>query len=281
MDLMATIAKPKDRPVMVTICGDSGTGKTSLAATFPNPIFIRAEDGLQSVPADKRPDAFPVLAAAKATDTVQMLWDQLIALLQQPHEYQTVVIDSVTALERLFIASVLESDHKAKSINQALGGYGAGPAAVASMHQRVRKAAGLLNERRGMHVVFVAHADVEMMRLPDTDDYMRYSLRLPSKSMPPYVDDVDLVGFLKLTTYTKGDDGDRKKAISTGERELICYATAANVSKNRFGITEAIEVPQGVNPLEELIPYLRREPEPAQAGEWPAATITENETEQE
>lgn len=281
MDLMATIAKPKDRPVMVTICGDSGTGKTSLAATFPNPIFIRAEDGLQSVPADKRPDAFPVLAAAKATDTVQMLWDQLIALLQQPHEYQTVVIDSVTALERLFIASVLESDHKAKSINQALGGYGAGPAAVASMHQRVRKAAGLLNERRGMHVVFVAHADVEMMRLPDTDDYMRYSLRLPSKSMPPYVDDVDLVGFLKLTTYTKGDDGDRKKAISTGERELICYATAANVSKNRFGITDAIEVPQGINPLEELIPSLRREPEPARADEWPAATITENETEQE
>lgn len=281
MDLMATIAKPKDRPVMITICGDSGTGKTSLAATFPNPIFIRAEDGLQSVPADKRPDAFPVLAAAKATDTVQMLWDQLIALLQQPHEYQTVVIDSVTALERLFIASVLESDHKAKSINQALGGYGAGPAAVASMHQRVRKAAGLLNERRGMHVVFVAHADVEMMRLPDTDDYMRYSLRLPSKSMPPYVDDVDLVGFLKLTTYTKGDDGDRKKAISTGERELICYATAANVSKNRFGITDAIEVPQGVNPLEELIPSLRREPEPAQADEWPTATITENETEQE
>lgn len=281
MDLMATIAKPKDRPVMVTICGDSGTGKTSLAATFPNPIFIRAEDGLQSVPADKRPDAFPVLAAAKATDTVQMLWDQLIALLQQPHEYQTVVIDSVTALERLFIASVLESDHKAKSINQALGGYGAGPAAVASMHQRVRKAAGLLNERRGMHVVFVAHADVEMMRLPDTDDYMRYSLRLPSKSMPPYVDDVDLVGFLKLTTYTKGDDGDRKKAISTGERELICYATAANVSKNRFGITDAIEVPQGINPLEGLIPSLRREPEPARADEWPAATITENETEQE
>lgn len=281
MDLMATIAKPKDRPVMVTICGDSGTGKTSLAATFPNPIFIRAEDGLQSVPADKRPDAFPVLAAAKATDTVQMLWDQLIALLQQPHEYQTVVIDSVTALERLFIASVLESDHRAKSINQALGGYGAGPAAVASMHQRVRKAAGLLNERRGMHVVFVAHADVEMMRLPDTDDYMRYSLRLPSKSMPPYVDDVDLVGFLKLTTYTKGDDGDRKKAISTGERELICYATAANVSKNRFGITDAIEVPQGVNPLAELIPSLRQDPEPAPADEWPAATITENETEQE
>jgi len=250
MSLMATIAKPEDRPVMVTICGDSGMGKTSLAATFPKPIFIRAEDGLQSIPVATRPDAFPVLTEAA------QLWDQLKALIHEPHEYQTLVIDSVTALERLFLADVLASDPKAKSINQALGGYGAGTAAIAAMHQRVRKAAGLLNTRRGMHVVFVAHADVETMRLPDSDDYMRYSLRLPAKSLPPYVDDVDVVGFLKLVTYTKGDEGERKKAISTGDRQLIVHASAANVSKNRYGITEPIDFEPGENPLGKVIPAL-------------------------
>jgi hypothetical protein len=257
MSMLSTIAKPADRAVICTICGDSGMGKTSLAAAFPKPIFIRAEDGLQAIPAGQRPDAFPLLAAPRATDAVQALWDQLIALLHEDHDYQTLVIDSVTALERLFIASVMESDTKAKSINQALGGYGAGVSAVASMHQRVRKAAGLLNERKGMHVVFVAHADVETMRLPDSDDYMRYSLRLPPKSLPPYVDDVDVVGFLRLETFTKGEDGERKKAISTGDRQLIVHATAANVSKNRFGVTEALDCPQGVNPLAEFIPALR------------------------
>jgi len=250
MSLMETIAKPQDRPVMVTICGDSGMGKTSLAATFPNAVFIRAEDGMQAIPKDKRPDAFPVLANA------QMLWDQLTALVTEPHEYKTLVVDSVTALERMFIADVLASDPKARSINQALGGYGAGVNAVAAMHQRVRRAAGVLSERRGMHVVFLAHADVETMRLPDSDDYMRYSLRLPPKSMPPYVDDVDVVGFVRLVTFTKGEDGERKKAISTGERELIVHATAANVSKNRYGITEAMEFLPGVNPLAGKIPGL-------------------------
>lgn len=256
MSLMDTVSTPADRAVICTICGDSGMGKTSLAAAFPKPIFIRAEDGLQAIPADRRPDAFPLLTGAKSADAVKAVWDQLIALLQEDHDYQTVVIDSVTALERLFIASVLESDPKAKSINQALGGYGAGVAAVAAMHQRVRKAAGLLNERKGMHVVFVAHADVEMMRLPDSDDYMRYSLRLPQKSLPPYVDDVDVVGFLRLETFTKGDDGERKKAISTGDRQLIVHATAANVSKNRFGITEPLDCPEGRNPLAAFIPAL-------------------------
>lgn len=270
MSLMATISKPQDRPVLMTVCGDAGTGKTSLAATFPKPIFIRAEDGLQAIPAAQRPDAFPILRGP------QDLWDQMIALLQENHDYKTLVIDSVTALERMFVQDVLDSDKKAKSINQAMGGYGAGPAAVAAMHQRVRKAAGLLNERKGMHVVFVAHADVETMRLPDADDYMRYSLRLPSKSLPPYVDDVDLVGFLRLETFTKGADGERKKAISTGDRQLVCHADAACVSKNRFGITEPLECTPGVNPLLGLVPSLGKpkgkakeqpKPEPEQTEE--------------
>ena len=266
MSIMETVSTPADRAVICTICGDSGMGKTSLAAAFPKPIFIRAEDGLQAIPASRRPDAFPLLTGAKSADAVKALWDQLIALLQEDHDYQTVVIDSVTALERLFISSVMESDPKAKSINQALGGYGAGVAAVAAMHQRVRKAAGLLNERKGMHVVFVAHADVETMRLPDSDDYMRYSLRLPSKSLPPYVDDVDVVGFLRLETFTKGDEGERKKAISTGDRQIIVHATAANVSKNRFGITEPLDCPEGANPLASIIPSLGGHNAPAAQG---------------
>ena len=250
MSILETIQKPLDRAVMVTICGDSGMGKTSLAAAFPKPIFIRAEDGMQAIPNDKRPDAFPLVH--KSAD----VWEQLTALCNEKHEYETLVIDSVTALERLFVSDVLASDPKAKSINQALGGYGAGVAAVAAMHQRVRKAAGILNERRGMHVVFVAHAEVETMRLPDMDDYQRYSLRLPIKSLPPYVDDVDVVGFVKLETHMWGEEGDRKKAISTGARELVVHAAASNVSKNRFGITDALPLPMGENPLAQFIPSL-------------------------
>jgi hypothetical protein len=189
MSILSSVSKPADRPVIATICGDSGLGKTTLACTFPNPIVIRAEDGLQAVPPDMRPDAFPVL------QTQEQLWEQLVALLQEKHSYQTLVIDSVTALERMFVQYVIDSDpKKPKSIIQAQGGYGAGLAAVATMHNRVRKACGLLNERLGMHVVFVAHADTETIELPDQDAYTRYILRLGKKSMAPYVDDSDVVG---------------------------------------------------------------------------------------
>ncbi len=244
MSVLATISKPENRPPIITICGDAGTGKTSLAATFPNPIFIRAEDGLQAIPADQRPDAFPLLHSGEE------IWPQLIALLNEPHDYKTLVIDSVSALEALFIRDILETDKRAKGINQALGGYGNGPAAVAAAHLRVRKAAGMLRDKRGMNVVFISHADLETMRLPDSDDYTRYSLRLMPKSLPAYVDDVDLVGFVRLVSALRGDEGDRKKVISNGDREIICHATAASVSKNRYGITEPLDCLPGVNPLE-------------------------------
>jgi hypothetical protein len=251
MGVLSTIEKPQDRPLFVTVLGDSGLGKTSLACTFPKPIVIRGEDGLQAIPKDDRPDAFPLVTS------VDQLWEQLTALVKEDHDYQTVIIDSVTALERLFIQHVIESDPKEpRSINQALGGYGAGLAAVANLHQRVRKACGILNERKNMHVVFVAHADTETIELPDSDPYTRYSLRLGRKSVAPYVDDSDVVGFMKLETFYTGD-GDRKKAISDGARVLVTYATASNVSKNRLGITEDLQCELGQNPLAPFVPSLQ------------------------
>ena len=173
MSIMKTIGKPSDRPVIVTITGDSGVGKTSLASSFPKPIFIRAEDGLQAIPASTRPDAFPLLTSPED------LWEQLKAIIHEEHGYNTLIIDSVTALERLFVQSVVDSDpKKPKGIQQAHGGYGAGREQVATMHARVRKAAGLLGERRGMHTVFVAHADTSRLEPPDGDTYLRYTLRL-------------------------------------------------------------------------------------------------------
>lgn len=253
MSVLSTISKPQDRPVIATITGDAGVGKTTLSATFPKAIFIRIEDGLQAVPSNLRPDAFPVVTR------VEQLWEQLTALIKDQHDYQTLVIDSVTQLETLFAEHVIESDpKKPKSLAQANGGYGAGYGAVAALHGRVRKAAKMLNEQRNMHVVFIAHSDVSTIELPDEDPYSRYELRLHKKSVPHYVDNVDLVAYLKLETFTTGD-GERKKAISSGNRIAICYTAAAQISKNRFGITEPLEVAQGANPFLPFINSLKAE----------------------
>ena len=250
MSLSELIEKPANKPVIMTVLGDAGLGKTSLACTFPDPIVIRGEDGLQAIASDIRPDALPLI------ESPDQLWEQLMLLIREDHKYKTLVVDSVTALERIFAQAIIDSDPKRpNSINQALGGYGNGASAVGAMHQRLRKAAGMLRDKRDMNVVFIAHAETETITPPDDEDYTRYSLRLGKKSVSAYVDDVDMVAFVKLQTFTKGD-GDKRKAVSTGERVIVTHATASNVSKNRFGITEEISFEPGKNPFIGLIPGL-------------------------
>lgn len=250
MSILSSIAKPDDRSIICTITGDAGLGKTSLAATFPKPIFIRAEDGLQAIPTATRPDAFPLLS------NVDMLWEQLTALIKEDHDYKTLVIDSVTQLDNLFTNHIVDTDpKKPRTIAQALGGYGAGFQALSSLHGRVRKAAGILNETKGMNIVFIAHSETETIELPDQDPYTRYNIRMQKKSVSHYTDNVDLCGYLKLETHTFGD-GERKKAISDGTRILVTYASAANISKNRYGISEDLLVVNGTNPLLNLIPSI-------------------------
>lgn len=246
MSYMDQITTPGTGAIVMTVLGDSGLGKTRLAAAFPKPIFIRAEDGMKSIPEDERPEAFPLLGS------VDEFWGQLTELIQQDHDYKTVVIDSVTAIERMFEQYVVDNDpKKPRSINQANGGYGNGPKAVGEMHQKARRGAQKLVDR-GIHVVFIAHADMERVEPPDETGYTRYNLRLGKRSIAPYVDDSDVVGFIKLETFTRGDEG-KEKAVSDGTRVLVCYATAANVSKNRFGISEDLPFDEGTNPL---IPYI-------------------------
>ena len=248
MSILEQAFVPTTGPQIITICGDAGVGKSSLAATFPNPIFVRAEDGVARIPEAFRPKALPPIRSEDA------LWDQLKALIHEPHDFKTCVIDTISAADRMFVQSILKQDGRAKSINSAMGGYGAGFSALAAKHQQLRNAAEMMRIKRGMNVVFLAHTEIGNVRPPDGDDYSRYSLRMThDKSLPPYIDDVDAVGFLRQRVVLRGDDGERKKAISDETRELVMHLTASNISKNAYGITEPLEVKLGENPLAEFI----------------------------
>lgn len=255
MSILQGAAPAALEPLIVTILGTPGSGKTSMAATFPKPFLIRTQGEAmpRDLPANRKP---PELGE---TDTVEKLWDQLKALVNDPHDFQTLIIDSVTGLESLFISDILAKD-KAKAIQKAMGGYGAGRDAVAAMHMRVRRAAELMRARRGMNIVFLAHSDIVRIEPPDSDGYSSYTLRLHDKSTSPYVDAVDVVGFIKQQTILRGEDEGRKKAVTTGERVLVTYLTPANVSKNRLGITDDIPVEHGNNPLGE---FIKSTPKPA------------------
>lgn len=246
------------RPPIITIVSEPGMGKTTLACSFPNAIIIRSEDGIESVPKQFRPAIMPVCTSVDMFEQ-QIRW---VVAKRKEHKRHVLIIDSITAFERMFEDHIVLSDHTMpSSINQACGGFGAGPKALGALHGKFRKLIGAANDR-GFTVVILAHASVETVEPPDGENYSRYTVRLGKHSVAPWTDDVDMIGYIKLQRFTRGGKDEKvKKASSDGQRLLVCYATPGNISKNRFGIEDDIELPtakelyaQG-NPLLGLIPY--------------------------
>ena len=245
---LQSLSKPTgQRPIIATLFGEGGMGKTTLAAMFPKPVFIRTEDGTASLMGNDNVSLFPL-----ATSTKDVL-DAIEVLATEKHDFKTLVIDSITQLATLIEAEIVAADPKANSINQAGGGYGAGYGTASEAHRQVREWAGSLAYETGMNVVFIGHADTETLDLPDMDSYARYCVRMHKKSIPHYTDNVDLVGLIRLKTFTRGD-GDKKRAISNGEREILCFPQASSVTKNRFNITEPLPFTfDGGNPFQDFV----------------------------
>lgn len=247
---LESLTAPTKRALIATIVSDGGMGKTTLGAMFPNPVFIRTEDGSKSLEGEE----FAHVAMFPVANSVQEVFDVFGSLIKEDHGFRTVVVDSITQLNTMIEAEIVASDGKAKSINQAAGGYGAGYAQASELHRQIREAAGVLNERKNMNVVFLAHSDTEVVDPPDGEQYSRYSIRMHRRSVPHYSDNVDLVAFIKLKRYTTGgDDKDTKKAVTDGTRVLTCYPTPAHIAKNRLGIAEDIPFTTDTNPLKSYI----------------------------
>ena len=243
---LSKLSLPKSGgPMIATLFSEGGMGKTTLAAMFPKPVFIRTEDGTASL--EGHPDAmlFPV-----ATST-QDVFDAIDALATQEHDRKTVVIDSVTQFEKIAVREIIddETNPRCKSMEASHGGYGKAYGILDKTHQDLREACNYLASNIGMNVVFVAHATTEDLELPDADRYSRYTIQLHKNRkydcVHHYSNNVDLVAFIRLKTDLRGTESGKKRAISTGEREIICFPVASNISKNRYGITEPMRLDLG------------------------------------
>lgn len=245
---LSSLTAPERRPLITTIFGLGKRGKTTLAAKWKAPVvIIRTEDGTATLAGSSDVAIFP------RAQNVQEVFEQLEALKVEDHPFQTVVIDSVTEFNVLAEKEILESDPKAKSLNQACGGFGAGTSAVANIHRLLREKCQWLNEHKGMQIVFIGHAATETIDPPDGAQYTKYTLRMDKKCVGFYTDNVDLVAYIDLKTFTTGT-GDVKKATTTGDRVIRCVATPATIAGNRLHITEQeLPFPEGSNPFAEYL----------------------------
>lgn len=277
MALSDIVKKPVSKPPMLTIVGAPGTGKSTLAGLFPKPIFIQTEDSetvFESWEEDVQPAFLPKVCRSNFTAnpsnprrTSDHIKQQLGMLLNEEHDYETLVIDSITSLNVLFEDEVKQM-YNVDNVGDAAGGFNKGFDVVAGLHQDIKQYCDVIRAKKNMTIVFLAHTGIERMKQsPDTEEYSYFSLDMYKKSVPVYVNLVDGVFYLKKEEFIKDLEKNKKgqitkygKVIQTGERILVTngdgkigYINA----KSRYPLETEINVPQGVNPLLELIPYFK------------------------
>ena len=272
MSYLQQVKKAIPQAPVITIVGFPGVGKSTLAALFPNPIFVQAENAstvFETWTEDRQPAFMPELPAANAKRQVkpsEILLAQLRELATEEHPFKTVVVDTITAMNTLFEGEVVEFDpNGASNIGEAAGGFHKGFLVAAGMHVKIRNACEHLR-RKGIAVVFLAHTGiVKMKNRPEAGEYTAYSIDMPEKARQIYIGSSDAVFYLKSRDFVMGHEENRKgqttkygRVTNTGERVLITSSdgTIGYVdAKNRYSMPEEIDVPKETNPILEMIPF--------------------------
>lgn len=224
---LADIKRSISGPPRIVVYGVPGIGKTTFACSTPSPIVINAEDGLSDIDVP----AFPVPTSYRD------ILEQVGCLATEPHNYRTLVVDSLDRIEPMLWAHVC-AEHKQRDIEAF--GYGKGYTAATSEWRNLLSGFDACRAR-GMAVVLVAHSIVAKIEPPETEGYDRYQLRLHKAADGVVCDWADAVLFATYkVTAVATSGGERKRGISDGSRVLKCTERAAWRAKNRYRMPDEL-----------------------------------------
>lgn len=214
------------KPARTLVYGPEGVGKTTFAVGAPSPIVLGAEDGLRRLETPRFPQP----------NTFDDVLEALRALYRDPHDYKTLVVDTVDWLEPLIWNHICLRDKKE---NVEDYGYGKGYNVALEEWRRLVLALERVREDKGMQIILLGHSQVKTFKNPLGADFDRYSLKVHEKAAGTLKEWADTVLFANLETFAVTREGEKKgvfakgKGVSSGARLVFTERTVAYDAKNR------------------------------------------------
>jgi hypothetical protein len=209
--------------------GPEGIGKSSLAAMFPNSVFIDTEGSTKYMDVARTP----------APSSWTMLLEQVKYFKQNPSMCDSLVIDTADWTEQLCISHICSTYNKT-GIEDF--GYGKGYVYLEEEFGRLLNALSDLIGA-GINVVMTAHAYMRKFEQPDEmGAYDRWEFKLEKKTAPLVKEWADMVLFVNYKTWavSTGDNGKGPKKAQGGKRVIYTQHHPCWDAKNRHGLPEEL-----------------------------------------
>ena len=212
-DISSITSGVVDRPPRIVLHGVEKVGKSTFACDFPNAIVlpIKGEEGIDALDVA----SFPVINDYASTI------EALNTLVTGEHDFKTVVIDSISALETLVWAYTCQQNGW-DDIEKA--GYGKGYISAQIHWQSFLSWCDALRDR-GMTVILIGHVAVRTFNDPILEPYDVYELDMNKRAAGLIKKWADCILFAnRKILITQKDVGmNQKKAIATGGDKPMLY----------------------------------------------------------
>ncbi|RUM98996.1 ATP-binding protein [Pseudaminobacter arsenicus] len=224
-------------PPITLLYGVDGIGKTSLAAEWPDPLYLPTEG--------ERPPSDVEMATPGTIGSLDDLFNVFGELLESKHDFKSIVIDSLDGLEPLVWRATC-ARLGVNSIEEP--GYGRGYVEADTEWNDFLGGVAALSQA-GIYVVQLAHPEIVRFDSPITDPYSRYGIKMHKRAAALLRERADVVGFLNYRISIKEKEVARQTKIAHAEggkeRQIHLNEGAGFVAKNRFGMPDSITYRKG------------------------------------
>lgn len=217
-------------PPRILVHGLPKIGKTTFAAEAPAPFFLQVEEGADETGKDRSP-----LLKTYADFQKWLTW-----LEKEPHDYKTVVVDSVDWLESLIRLDVCAKQGWA---NVETPGYGKGYAYLEGPWRATLTSLDALRAR-GIATICLAHSETKRYDSPETEPYDRIGLKLHKGAAGLLTEWADVIGYacqeVRIATADVGFNKEVRRGVTSGRRMLRLQDAPAYVAGNRYGLPATV-----------------------------------------